>query len=101
MEDLKKELVQMETDIKEKYKEQGVEPPAPVLDEKDYQTDQTKIKAWLGESSSSSSSDDSGEEEKDAQVNRLNDRDEGVRNKDKYDYSSGLSSDNDMDLLVE
>ena len=102
MEDLKHDLKQMEGDLRDRLRKAGREDTLEEIQEveeekKEHENEATRIRAWLGEESSSDSSSD----EENPQVRRPTDRDPDVKERAKYDYSSGLSTDDDIDLLIE
>ncbi len=104
----------MESDLKAKMAGEEVKEPTP----EDLQKEQEKramrsaeleyqLRAKLGDgkNENSSSSDSSDSETREEKEKRLAQQEKAAKERrkkfDDYDYSSGVESDNDVDLLVE
>lgn len=94
----------MEKQLREKLVDKGQTELVERLDREaaaDKAIEAYRIKAWCGEEGDERSSASGESSDRVLLVNRLNDRDPEVRKLDEYDYSSGLSTDEDMMVLEE
>lgn len=99
LDELKTDLIKMEVELKEKLENEGKEVPE-YLDQKiDEQTEEQrssaidfKLSVDLGGETKTTLEDEKKGEQKE---------DKPEEKEENYDYSSGIESDNDVDLLVE